>query len=54
MYDLKTNLEPGNPEGHTVLRYLVEVKQMPLEVAIERVYYTVDLLQKSSLGYNEV
>ena len=42
MYDLKTNLEPGNPEGHTVLRYLVEVKQMPLEVAIERVYYTVN------------
>jgi hypothetical protein len=42
MYDLKTNLEPGNSEGHTVLRYLVEVKQMPLEVAIERVYYTVN------------
>jgi hypothetical protein len=41
MYDLKTNLEPGNPEGHTVLRYLVEAKQMPLEVAIERVYHTV-------------
>jgi hypothetical protein len=41
MYDLKTNLEPGNPDGHTVLRYLVEVKQMPLEVAIERVYHTV-------------
>jgi hypothetical protein len=42
MYDLKTNLEPGNPDGHTVLRYLVEAKQMPLEVAIERVYYTVN------------
>jgi hypothetical protein len=42
MYDLKTNLEPGNPEGHTVLRYLVEAKQMPLEVAIERVYHTVN------------
>ena len=41
MYELKTNLEPGNPDGHTVLRYLVEVKQMPLEVAIERVYHTV-------------
>jgi len=41
MYDLKTNLEPGNPDGHTVLRYLVEVKQMPLEVAIERVYHAV-------------
>ena len=41
MYDLKTNLAPGNPEGHTVLRYLVEAKQMPLEVAIERVYHTV-------------
>jgi len=41
MHDLKTNLEPGNPDGHTVLRYLVEVKQMPLEVAIERVYHTV-------------
>jgi hypothetical protein len=39
MYDLKTNLEPGNPEGHTVLRYLVEAKQMPLEVAIEWVYH---------------
>jgi hypothetical protein len=34
MYDLKSNLEPGNPDGHTVLRYLVEVKQMPLEVAL--------------------
>jgi hypothetical protein len=42
MYELKTNLEPGNPEGHTVLRYLVEAKQMPLEVAIERVYHTVN------------
>jgi hypothetical protein len=42
MYDLKTNLEPGNPDDHTVLRYLVEVKQMPLEVAIERVYHTVN------------
>jgi hypothetical protein len=42
MYDLKTNLEPGNPEGHTVLRYLVEAKQMPLEIAIERVYHTVN------------
>jgi hypothetical protein len=42
MYDLKTNLEPGNPDGHTVLRYLVEVKQMPLEVAIERVYHAVN------------
>jgi hypothetical protein len=41
MYDLRTNLEPGNPDGQTVLRYLVEVKQMPLEVAIERVYHAV-------------
>lgn len=42
MYDLKTNLEPGNPDGHTVLRYLIEVKQMPLEVAIEQVYRAVN------------
>jgi hypothetical protein len=41
MYDLRPNLEPGNPDGHTVLRYLVEAKQMPLDVAIERVYQAV-------------
>jgi len=41
MHELTTNLEPGNPDGHTVLRYLVEAKQMPLEVAIERVYKAV-------------
>ncbi len=41
MYDLRPNLEPGNPDGHTVLRYLVETKQMPLESAIERVYQAV-------------
>jgi hypothetical protein len=41
MQELTTNLEPGNPDGHTVLRYLVEAKQMPLEVAIERVYKAV-------------
>jgi hypothetical protein len=41
MYELTTNLEPGNPDGHTVLRYLVEAKQMPLDVAIERVYKAV-------------
>lgn len=41
MYDLRPNLEPGNPDGHTVLRYLVETKQMPLEVAIECVYKAV-------------
>jgi hypothetical protein len=40
MHELTTNLEPGNPDGHTVLRYLVEAKQMPLDVAIERVYRT--------------
>jgi hypothetical protein len=41
MYDLRPNLEPGNPDGHTVLRYLVEDLQMPLEAAIERVYKAV-------------
>jgi len=41
MHELTTNLEPGNPDGHTVLRYLVEAKQMPLDVAIERVYKAV-------------
>ena len=41
MYDLRPNLEPGNPDGHTVLRYLVESRQMPLETAIERVYQAV-------------
>jgi hypothetical protein len=41
MQELSTNLEPGNPDGHTVLRYLVEAQQMPLEVAIERVYKAV-------------
>ena len=41
MFDLKPNLEPGNPDGHTVLRYLVEARQMPLEVAIECVYKAV-------------
>jgi hypothetical protein len=41
MHELTSNLEPGNPDGHTVLRYLVEAKQMPLEVAIERVYKAV-------------
>jgi len=41
MQELTSNLEPGNPDGHTVLRYLVEAKQMPLEVAIERVYKAV-------------
>jgi hypothetical protein len=38
MYDSKLNLEPGNPDGNTVLRYLMEVKQLPLESAIDRVY----------------
>lgn len=41
MYDLKNNLEPGNADGHTVLRYLVEERQMPLETAIEQVYRAV-------------
>lgn len=41
MYDLKPNLEPGNPDGHTVLRYLVEAKLMPLEAAVECVYKAV-------------
>ncbi|HEY9672738.1 MAG TPA: hypothetical protein V6D11_14935 [Waterburya sp.] len=41
MYDFKPNLEPGNPDGHTVLRYLVESRQMPLESAIECVYQAV-------------
>jgi hypothetical protein len=41
MFDLKPNLEPGNPDGHTVLRYLVEARQMPLEAAIECVYKAV-------------
>ena len=41
MHELTTNLEPGNLDGHTVLRYLVEAKQMPLDVAIERVYKAV-------------
>jgi hypothetical protein len=41
MQELTSNLEPGNPDGHTVLRYLVEAKQMPLDVAIERVYKAV-------------
>jgi hypothetical protein len=41
MYDLKPNLEPGNPDGHTVLRYLVETKQLPIDAAIERVYQAV-------------
>lgn len=41
MYDLKLNLEPGNPDGHTVLRYLVESRQMPLEAAINCVYQAV-------------
>ncbi len=39
--DLNLNLEPGNSDGHTVLRFLVEEKQMPLEVAIERAYKAV-------------
>lgn len=42
MYDLQTNLEPGNPDGHTVLRYLIESKQMPLEVAIDQVYRAIN------------
>ena len=46
MYDLQNNLEPGNPDGHTVLRYLIESKQMPLEVAIEQVYRTVNKLSR--------
>lgn len=41
MYDLKLNLEPGNADGHTVLRYLVESRQMPLEAAINCVYQAV-------------
>lgn len=41
MHDLKINLEPGNPDGHSVLRFLVEEKQMPLEMAVERVYKAV-------------
>ncbi len=48
MYDFQNNLEPGNPDGHTVLRYLIESKQMPLEVAIEQVYKTVN---KFAQGY---
>jgi hypothetical protein len=42
MYDLQANLEPGNPDGHTVLRYLIESKQMPLEVAIDQVYRAIN------------
>ncbi|MBD2019093.1 hypothetical protein H6F43_02695 [Leptolyngbya sp. FACHB-36] len=41
MNELRANLEPGNPDGHTVLRYLVEEKRLPLETAIERVYAAV-------------
>jgi hypothetical protein len=41
MFDLRPNLTPGNPDGHTVLRYLVEARQMPLETAIDRVYQAV-------------
>lgn len=41
MFDLRPNLTPGNPDGHTVLRYLVEARQMPLESAIDRVYQAV-------------
>lgn len=41
MDDLRPNLEPGNPDGHTVLRYLVEEKRMPLELAIDRVYSAI-------------
>lgn len=37
MHDLTPNLEPGNDNGHTVLRYLVESKHIPLEAAIEQV-----------------
>lgn len=47
MYDLRPNLEPGNPDGHTVLRYLVEAKQMPIDSAIERVYQAVSKLAPS-------
>lgn len=41
MFDLRPNLIPGNADGHTVLRYLVESRQMPLETAIDRVYQAV-------------
>jgi hypothetical protein len=41
MQEFRANLEPGNSDGHTVLRYLVEVRQMPLEMAIEKVYAAV-------------
>ncbi len=37
MDEFKPNLEPGNADGHSVLRYLMEVRQMPLEFAIEKV-----------------
>jgi len=41
MDEFKTNLEPGNNDGHSVLRYLIEVRQMPLEFAIEKVQHAV-------------
>lgn len=41
MFDLRPNLTPGNPDGHTVLRYLIEARQIPLETAIDRVYQAV-------------
>jgi hypothetical protein len=41
MQEFRANLEPGNSDGHTVLRYLVEARQMPLEMAIEKVYAAV-------------
>jgi hypothetical protein len=37
MHDLTPNLEPGNDNGNTVLRYLVESRHIPLEAAIEQV-----------------
>lgn len=41
MQDFKLNLEPGNPDGHSVLRYLMEGRQMPLESAIDYVSQAV-------------
>ncbi len=41
MDEFKPNLEPGNADGHSVLRYLMEVRQMPLEFAIEKVQQAV-------------
>jgi hypothetical protein len=42
MYELtKVDNTPGNADGLSVLRYLIETKQIPLETAIDQVYKVV-------------